>query len=241
MRSRAARSVISRTMLLRERRQRAVVGVQLGVFQIGRVQVDEHVPRRRRVAHDARDVPADDAPQLGRAPQPLGGVEEVQRAAQRRLVGAQQRLVREHAAPRPRHDGLRGDPQLVDRRREPRFETRAVADRLALCSCIWLALAPDARQLVDAHGARHDVQQRFQSDRLEQVAERAVFDRLQRALQRRAAGHEDHRHVEVALADVAQQRQAVHVGHGDVADDHVVALAARQRRSFPAAPATVTL
>jgi hypothetical protein len=67
-------------------------------------------------------------------------------------------------------------------------------------------------------------------DRFDQVAKRAVLDGGQRALQRRAAGHEDHRDVEVGLPDGAQQGQTIHVGHGDVADDGVEAVTLGQHR-----------
>ncbi len=168
-----------------------------------------------------RHVLTDDPPQLGRPAEALGGVEEVERAPQRRLLRPQQRLVGEDAAPRPRNDGLRRDPELLDPRGEPRFEARPIPNLLPVELAHQGRLASDARQLVDADGPPHCVHHRVGGDRLDQIAKRAVLDGRQRALQRRAAGHEDHRHVEVGLADGTQQRQAVHVGHGDVADDDV--------------------
>ena len=85
-----------------------------------------------------------------------------------------------------------------------------------------------------ARRALDDVEQRRRRDRLEQVAEGAVLDGLHGALEGGAAGHEDHGHVEVGLANRAQQREPVHVGHGDVADDDVEALVLGQRRGLAA-------
>ena len=163
-----------------------------------------------------------------------------QRAPQRRLIGSQQRLVGERAAPRPGDDRLRGHPELLDR--ATRTAPRAPPDRRSASPPApgpGCRLAPHPRQLVHARPrASTDLHHRVGRDRLDQVAERAVLDRLQRALQRRAAGHEDHRHVEIGLADRAQQRQPVHVGHGDVADDGVEPLRLRQRRRLAPVVAT---
>ena len=87
---------------------------------------------------------------------------------------------------------------------------------------------------VHARRALDDVEQRRRGHGLEQVPEGAVLDGLHGALDGGAARHEDHGHVEIGLADGAQEREAVHVGHGDVADDDVEALILRERRRLAA-------
>ena len=74
--------------------------------------------------------------------------------------------------------------------------------------------------------ATHGLLQLIGSDRLAQVAERAFLDRAHGGLQSRVAGAENHRHVEVEIAHRSQELDAVHAGHGDIAQDHVVGFCA---------------
>jgi hypothetical protein len=58
-------------------------------------------------------------------------------------------------------------------------------------------------------------------DWLEQVTEGAVFYRLNRGVHARLAGHQHDGKVEMALAHFAQERDAVHVRHRDVAEQSI--------------------
>ena len=71
------------------------------------------------------------------------------------------------------------------------------------------------------HGLVDGLLELFGVDRLGQVLERAVLERLYRGLDGRRAGDEEHRNVEIALARGAKQLDAVHPRHRDVADDGV--------------------
>ncbi len=92
-------------------------------------------------------------------------------------------------------------------------------------------LALDAGHLVQAHRAGHHLLQLGGRDRFDEVAERAVLHRANRAFDRGAPGHQDERDVQVVLAYRPQELEAVHLGHRDVADDHVEVALARRRRS----------
>ena len=72
-------------------------------------------------------------------------------------------------------------------------------------------------------GASHDVQQLRGRGGLDQITKRTVFDGANRALQVGAPGQEDERDVQVLGPDCAEQRQSVHVGHVEIADDRVEA------------------
>ena len=58
-------------------------------------------------------------------------------------------------------------------------------------------------------------------DLLRQVAEDAVLDGADRGLDARLAGHQDDRHLEIVGAHRLEELDPGHLGHRDVADDHV--------------------
>ena len=73
-------------------------------------------------------------------------------------------------------------------------------------------------------------------ERLRQVLERAALERRHRAVEVRVRGHDDHRHVRIALLDLVEQREARFARHADVGDQHLRLADARA----PASPRTPT-
>ena len=77
---------------------------------------------------------------------------------------------------------------------------------------------------MDADCLRHHLHKNRQVDGLDEVAKGAQLDGACRSLDRGPGSDDHHRHVEIVLAHGAQQLDAGHARHGDVADNGVVAL-----------------
>ena len=129
----------------RQRRRRRDQRV---VVQLHRVQVDEQQRRHRLLVQRARDAIADGAPQLLQPPQPLRRLEQIGRRSQRRLLVADQRLVRERrcGATTTRSAGTRStaSPSRAPRRasrlaRSPRClpSRRNISSASRLILAIW--------------------------------------------------------------------------------------------------------
>ena len=157
-------------------------------------------------------------------------LEQIGRRAQRRLLVADQRLVGERRAPRPRHDGLIRNPERAERRREPRLQPGAIPEVLAVDTEHLQRLALDAGHLMQPDRTGHDLLQLPRRDGLDEVTKRAVLHRPHGAFHRRSTGHEHEGNVEIVLAHGAQELESIHLGHRDVAHDDVkVSLASRGR------------
>ena len=134
------------------------------------------------------------------------------------LLAAQERLVAVDGAVGA-DDGLEGHPQRVDRAGEVALELGAV-----LAAEDAIDVAADLGHPVEEDGLLEDADELGGIDRFDQVAIDAVLDGLDRGLDVGTAGDEDHREIGVARADVAEEGDAVHVGHRDVGDDALEAL-----------------
>src|SRR5690606_27202462 len=82
------------------------------------------------------------------------------------------------------------------------------------------AIAISAFRVVVEHLA-HRGGELLERERLRQKAEVRAFRQVTRKCVLGKARDEDELHVRIALADLAQQRRAVHFRHDDVGDDHV--------------------
>src|SRR3954469_7386885 len=192
------------------------------VHQIGRVQIDEDLSRSRGELGGHRV--ADSAAEVGEPAQPLGGADQIGRTRELRLRGAHEGFVTEESPVRPAHDGLERHPQAFESALEGALERRPVGEERVVVAQIFEGLALELPQPMERGGAADDGLQLVELDRLHQVAEGAVLDRLQRGLQIRTAGHEYDGKVGGALANRAEQLDAGDPGHADVGEDRVVAL-----------------
>ena len=196
-------------------------GEQRLVGEIRRVNVHEHQPGRRDVPNGVRDAVANDLSQLVQAAQSLGGVEQIARAAQGRLFVPNQSLVGEQGPARPRDNRLVGNPNALERACETRLEAGPIPQLPAASAVVLQSLAAHAGHLVQPDRSRHHVLQLSGLDRLDEVAQCPVLHRLDGALHGRQAGHDDYGHVQIVFANGAEQLQATHPRHRDVADDDV--------------------
>jgi hypothetical protein len=163
--------------------------------------------------------------------QPHGGVEQQIGPRQRRVVGAHQRLVGVHAPLVQGHDRLIGHPQRRQRLVEVHRQRGGIAEQLVVGAEQLQRLPLEARQAMKGHRPLHRLHQLLRRQRLQQQLAGAECHRLGRQLERGPAGHEDHRHVEVALAHRRQQLNSVHSRHHDVADDGIEAPLVQRRQS----------
>jgi len=74
---------------------------------------------------------------------------------------------------------------------------------------------------VQLHGLFDRLFELLRVDRLGQVLKRAVLERFDGGLDGRRTSHQQDGHIEIALARAAQELDAVHAGHGDVAHDGI--------------------
>jgi two-component system, sensor histidine kinase and response regulator len=114
----------------------------------------------------------------------------------------------------------RDQPQGLQRAREARGQIGRVAGRL-VAGEVRHRLALDARDLVELARAEDDVLEQRRVDRLGDVAQRPVLERLDGGLEQRVGGHDDHRDIDVARAHRAQELDPGHPRHRDVAQDDV--------------------
>ena len=160
-------------------------------------------------------------PEFVHAVEALGGVDDGAGVRERRLARAEERLVAEHFAARPRDDGLVRHPERVERAAEAGHEPRSIADE-TIGAAREVERAPlGAREAMQADRVGRDAAEILAVDRLRQIAKSAVFDRGHRRLERRATGDEDDRDVEVVGADTLEKRDPAEPRHVDVAEDDV--------------------
>ena len=168
------------------------------------------------------------------AAQTFSGVEEIQRAAQGRLVVSHQRFVGEDASLRPGDNRLLRHPHGRQRVGKTLVQADAIQPQALIGLRRGQRLPARARHAVRPQRQADGVLQDFAGHRLDEIAEGAVVQRAHGALQRRGIGQQDHRHVFVALAHRGQQAEAVELGQGHVADDDVERLVLHQ--TFGRAP-----
>ena len=118
-------------------------------------------------------------------------------------------------------DRLEGHPEPLQGALEGALQAGAVVLERRVLAQHGERLALELGQAMEARRAAHDALQLGELHRLDQVAECAVLDRLQRRGQLGAAGHQHDRHVGVVLTDRAQQVDAGEPRHGDVGEDGV--------------------
>ncbi len=196
-------------------------GVERLVAQLAGVEVDEEEGARRGGGDAGGDARADGAPQLQRAAEALGGVEELARSGQRALVAAHQRLVAEDAQVGPVDDGLVGNPQRGERGVEAHGEPRQRRLDAPVGAALVRLATFEIQSPAALHRVRGELRQRAQIDRLEEERQRPLLDGALRQLGGVVAGGEDDRHLGIGRVDGVEQREAVHARHGHVADDRV--------------------
>ena len=184
------------------------------------MQIDEQRRVRLGCAHGGGGQRTDFAAQARQGMQALGGVDHQIGSNQRGLVAAQQRFVTEDAVVGGAQDGLKRHPQRAERRIEAGFEPGAIG-RNSVGSEQSQRLALHARQPVKLARSLDRLSQHLGLERLDDVLERAVLDGVGSAVDRRQTGDEHDRQVGVVGADRAQELDARHLGHGDVADHDV--------------------
>jgi hypothetical protein len=118
-----------------------------------------------------------------------------------------------------RYDRLCRHPEAFERGLEPRLEAGPIGDRPS--RQVGPCLPSDGCQATPVQRAADDVDQLRRRNWLDEIPQGPVFDRFDRALEVGAPRHENERHVEIRGPDLPQQRLAVHVRHGHVADDDV--------------------
>ncbi len=96
----------------------------------------------------------------------------------------------------------------------------AIALPLVASNLLLERLVLDAK-LPMLGGAPQDRDQLVVAERLLDVVERALVHRLHRRLQRGLRGHEDDRHVGIALPRGREDLDAAHVRHADVGEHDV--------------------
>ncbi len=206
--------------------------VEIIVEKITGGEVHEDARLRHPVhgfGHDGADPPAD-REQLA---QSLGGIEERARRGQAGLAAPHQRFMGVDLAVWPVDDRLVCHPQAAERAREAGLQlgviatprTRVAAARVGAVSQSF-ALQPSQRPEVGGPANRGELCLRV--DRLDEVAEGAVLDRLDGSIDRWVDGDEQNGHVELALADHAQELDPGHDRHVDVRQNDVV-LAVREQ------------
>ena len=113
--------------------------------------------------------------------------------------------------------GLAGDHHRRIRLRDPtRQIEHPAADRIDRHHIVFQRRRRRRQPAVDT---RH---QHFGLEGLDQIIGRAITQCADRALDRFVGGHQHHRQITVAAADLTQQGVAIHRLHLDVADHEVV-------------------
>ena len=179
------------------------------------------------IGHRAREGAAHVAEELGlqqvlrdraavdRDERPLGPRRQAMDGGGHQLLAGPALALDQHRRVRHRHladdvlhlgHDLRGADELADRQ----LLAQARPERLDL-----------AAQEAPLHHARHEVAQLVEDQRLRQVVVGAFLERLHGGGDRRIAGHHHDLDRLVLLADLAQEIEAAHVGHADVADEGV--------------------
>ena len=215
----------------RDRLERRARAAQQRLLRVERVHVHEEQHALGHVAAVLRDALIERAGQRGAPSHALGREEQGAVRREQRLVAAHERLVA--------HDLLlaQRDHRLelgVDRREgagQHGLQRRAVAVRHRLAGLLRERVTLHLRELAERDGAAHRVHERLGLDRLEQVLLRAVFDRVEGGVERGARGHEDDRHVEVVLPQLAEEVEAGELRHDDVAEHDVESFLREQREA----------
>ena len=159
--------------------------------------------------------------QLRRQRRAVDGHERALAPLGQRVDGARHQLLAGARLAGDEHGGVRS------RRRARRRGTAAASapsGRPSRPAASGASARSSARDAAGPHLRQRRVDRRAHllvGERLDQVLVRAEAHRLHRRLHRRVGGHHDHLHVEPRGAHAAQQLDAVHARHRQVAQHHV--------------------
>ena len=220
--------------LTRKWGEHAAVRKELVVFEIQRVQVDEHEHALGNFTHGGRHQLAKGAAELLGRIESLRDVEQIGRIAKRWLIGSCQGFVGEDRSILPGDNRLRRDPQPPQSGRKASLLPGAIADWPPFQ--LWRRRSTNDRQAVPMRGAFDDAREVLGCDGFDQVAKGAVFDGINGAFEVRLPGQEDEGNIEILVPNGPQQGPPINVGHSEVTDDGIERR--RLRGFYRLAPAT---
>jgi len=197
------------------------------------VNIDEKQHGLRKSTGVCGDPRPYNSSHIVQASQALGCVERIQGAPECRLFVADECFVREDLSVFKRDDRLIGDPERVERARQPHLEARAVSQGSIRQLEDRQRFALETRHHMQIAGAPDDIDERCRQDRLVDVAKRAVLHGLHRGLHVRTPGEDHYGDVEIVLARSAKKVQTAHAGHHQIGHDHVERLDRQSLRRKP--------